>query len=127
MPIIILACIATALVCIGLARRYTFMTMEYQFSKSSGYGFLRDARSGLKIARIHADSCDASLDLASGGGCIDELPEYTVYRIPRLLHGIMIPSKKDRPCLMLKRSRYNNLLQYASGYKKLPEREHACC
>lgn len=132
MTTIALTSIFTILLCVAITKHYTIMTMSYTFHQHKGYkhtfgeGYLRDARSGLKIADITADSCDSMLRFASGETCVDQCPSWTVLRVPRLLHGIPLPSRKDHPRLLLKRRTYKNLLQYASGYKKMPE-SHACC
>ena len=132
MLIALLAILTILLLCGVISRRYIIMTMEYKFHQHDGYsypfgdGYLRDTRSGLKIACITADSCDSELRLASGAMCIDQSPSWAVLRVPRLLHGIPLPSRKDRPALLLKRRTYNNLLQYAGGHKK-PPTSHACC
>lgn len=128
MLIALLTIITTALICAGLTRRYAIVEIQYKYSNEGLSGKVRDCATGLAIGRLSGMS-GLALYLVDRKDCIDTGLgiENLISSMPRYIGGLWFFRCRKHPYRMIvKRHRYNQLLQYASGYKKLPASRIYC-
>lgn len=125
---ILLSIALTAAACAALNRRYAIVTMKYKQATHAKDGWLRDTKNGLQLTTIHYDGCEYEIRLSTGEYLLANVSSQAPYHLSGLLHAVSLPARQSvHSRYLMRRSRYNTLMQYASGYKKLPSYAVACC
>ena len=125
---ILLSIALTAAACATLNRHYAIVTLKYKQATRVKDGWLRDTKNGLELATIHYDGCEYEIRLSTGSYQLASISSHVPYQLSGLLHAVSLPTRQSvHSRYLMRRSRYNTLMQYASGRKKLARTGVACC